>query len=145
MSRCRPGTVGVISLDPSRLDAGVERPELREFDRDVIATIRDDRDSYVNAALTILRAFHVAGRPKQSTPLGSFEDWSWVRDAIIWLGMADPCETIERARGQDPKLAQIRAVMEQWKVVIGPDRVSIKNVIDKADAQTQATPDPHGQ
>ena len=128
------------------IDPKVERPELRVFDRDPVAIVRADRDGYVNAALTVLRAFHVAGRPNQVPPLGSFEDWSdWVRGSLIWLGMADPCLTMERARGQDPRLAQIMAVMAQWRVVIGSERVSVKNVIDRANAQTQATPDAHGQ
>lgn len=127
------------------LDAKVERPELRKFDRNPIETVRADRDSYVNAALTVLRAFHVAGRPKQSDPLGSFEDWSrWVRDALIWLGMDDPCATMEKMRATDPRLGRLIAVISQWKAVIGFERVSVKGLIDKATAQTQATPDAHG-
>ena len=66
------------------LDPGCERPELRRFGSDPIATLRQHRGKYVVAALTILRAFHVAGRPRQVDPLGSFEDWSdWVRSALI--------------------------------------------------------------
>jgi hypothetical protein len=124
------------------LDAKVERPELRKFDQNPIDMIRADRDSYVNASLTVLRAFHVAGRPKQSDPLGSFEDWSrWVRDAIIWLGLEDPCVTMEKMH---PKLARMVAVITQWQAAIGFDRVSVKGLIDKATAQTQATLDNHG-
>jgi len=71
------------------LDAGVERPENRTFKApDPIDVVRGDRAKYVVAALTVLRAYHVAGRPEQGTiPLGSFEVWSRrVRDALIWLG-----------------------------------------------------------
>jgi putative DNA primase/helicase len=127
------------------LDAGVERPELRKFKRSPIDMIRADRDSYVNAALTVLRAHHFAGRPDQPTPLGSFEDWSgWVRGALIWLGMDDPCVTMEKTRIADPKLAHLVAVISQWDEVIGTTRVSAKGLIDKATAQTQAAPDAHG-
>lgn len=87
------------------LDAGVERPELRAFDRDPLAMVAERRGDYVSAGLTVLRAFHIAGRPSQTVPLGSFTTWSgWVRDALIWLGEADPCETMEGMRGADPKL-----------------------------------------
>jgi hypothetical protein len=49
--------------------------------------------------LTVLRAFHVAGRPSATVPLGSFEDWStWIRDALIWLGQPDPCATMEKIK-----------------------------------------------
>lgn len=78
------------------LDAGVERPELRAFDRDPLAMVTAQRGDYVTAGLTVLRAYHIAGRPQQRAPLGSFTDWSrWVRDALIWLGEADPCDTME--------------------------------------------------
>jgi len=115
------------------LDPGVERPELREFDRDPLATVQAARGEYAIAALTVLRAYHVAGRPQQATPLGSFVDWSrWVRDALIWLGEADPCSTMEEVRGADPKLEALTMVIEQWQAVLGERRVSVKEVIEAA-------------
>ena len=118
------------------LDAGVERPELREFDRDPVATVAATRGDYVAAALTILRAFHLAGRPQQTTPLGSFTEWSrWVRDGLIWLGEADPCATMEEVRGADPKLEALTTVIEQWHTHLGSRRVSVKEVIDVATDQ----------
>jgi len=109
----------------SFLDPQVERPELREFAVDPIEQIRRDRGRYVIAALTILRAYHVAGRPRQTKPLGSFEDWSrWIRDALIWVGEADPCSTMERARGDDPQLERLRAVIHHWKEAVGERQVS---------------------
>ncbi len=115
------------------LDAGVERPELRAFDRDPAAMVTAHRGDYVAAALTILRAYHVAGRPQQTTPLGSFVDWSrWVRDALVWLGEADPCETMESLRGMDPRLEALTAVLTQWQAVVGTDRVTVHQLIDRA-------------
>jgi hypothetical protein len=102
------------------LDAGVERPELRAFDRDPLAMVIERRGDYVSAGLTVLRAFHIAGRPQQRAPLGSFTDWSrWIRDALIWLGEADPCDTMEVSRGADPKLEALTSVLEGWREVIG--------------------------
>lgn len=118
------------------LDAGVERPELRAFDRDPLALVAGRRGDYVTAGLTILRAFHLAGRPEQSVPLGSFTAWSgWVRDALIWLGEADPCETMEGMRGADPKLEALTAALEEWRSVIGTDRVTVREIIERAAAQ----------
>lgn len=118
------------------LDAGVERPELRAFDRDPLAMVAAQRGDYVTAGLTILRAFHVAGRPSQTVPLGSFTAWSaWVRDALIWLGEADPCETMEGMRGADPKLEALTAALEEWRSVIGTDRVTVREIIERAAAQ----------
>ncbi|MFC0202070.1 PriCT-2 domain-containing protein [Paracoccus rhizosphaerae] len=120
------------------LDAGVERPELRAFDRDPLAVVTAQRGDYVTAGLTVLRAYHIAGRPEMLAPLGSFTDWSrWVRDALIWLGEADPCDTMEGMRGADPKLEALTTVLEQWREVIGMDKVSVREIIERATVQRQ--------
>lgn len=118
------------------LDAGVERPELRAFDRDPLAMVTERRGDYVSAGLTVLRAFHVAGRPQQRAPLGSFTDWSrWIRDALIWLGEADPCDTMEELRGADPKLEALTSVLEGWREVIGLQPANVRDVIERATEQ----------
>jgi len=96
--------------------------------------VRADRDKYIIAVLTILRAFHVAGAPFQTDPLGSFVEWSdWIRGALIWLGEADPCDTMEKVRQNDPKLGAVVAVISQWADVVGYDkRVTTKDLIDFA-------------
>lgn len=118
------------------LDAGVERPELRAFDRDPLAMVTERRGDYVSAGLTVLRAFHIAGRPQQRAPLGSFTDWSrWIRDALIWLGEADPCDTMEELRGADPKLEALTSVLEGWREVIGLQPANVRDVIERATEQ----------
>jgi hypothetical protein len=118
----------VCSLDPD-----CERPELREFDTHPLHVIRKDRALFVLAALTVLRAFDVAGRPRQCAPLGSFEGWSaWVRDALVWCGEIDVVTTIERSRQDDPKLEALANVVHQWDTAIGDRRVSASEVIDIA-------------
>jgi hypothetical protein len=116
------------------MDPGVERPELRVFSSNPLDVVRLARDKYVIAVLTILRAFHLAGRPAQTSPLGSFTAWSsWIRDALIWLGEADPCDTMEKVRQNDPKLGAVIAVISQWAEVVGYDvRVTTKELIDHA-------------
>jgi len=116
------------------LDAQIERPETRTFTtEDPIEVVRRHRAKFAAAALTILRAYHVAGRPDQGTiPLGSFETWSrWVRDALIWLGEPDPCATMERARAEDPRRQELAAVLTQWNAAIDK-AVTVKALIDRA-------------
>jgi hypothetical protein len=116
-----------------RLDAKCERPELREFERDPVAVAKARRGHLTVAALTVLRAYHVAGRPQQGKPLGSFGEWSrWVRDALLWLGEADPVATMEAARASDPRLANLTAVIEQWSAVIGGAGVTTRALIERA-------------
>ncbi|MBL6081584.1 hypothetical protein JMJ56_26695 [Belnapia sp. T18] len=122
-----------------RLDPKEERPELRKFSSDPIAIVKADRGRYLVAALTILRAYHVAGRPERPDPLGSYEIWSdWVRGALLWLGEADPVATMEGVRESDPKLDALLAVLEQWEEVIGRNTVSVRDVIDRATQQVTA-------
>ena len=124
----------------ARLNAGVERPELREFDFEPVAQAKAERVSYVVAALTILLAFRAAGSPKQAKPLGSFEAWSrLVRDALIWLGCGDPVKTMEQARDKDPKLGELAEVLSHWKTALGTDGITVRRIIDKATRQTTGT------
>jgi putative DNA primase/helicase len=103
-----------------RIDAKVEQPENRAFKFDPVMEAVERRPAFVVAALTILRAYHVAGRPGRPTPLGSFEVWSdLVRGAIIWVGAADPVETMNQLRKSDPELEALRSVMGQWREAFG--------------------------
>ena len=117
------------------LDAGVERPELRAFGTDPVDTVLSDRGAYVAAALTLVRAFMLSGAPRLR-PLGSFRAWSdTVRSALVWLGCADPCETMETAREEDPELEQLRALMAAWdRVFPDADRLTARAVISAATA-----------
>jgi hypothetical protein len=122
----------------SFLDPQCERPELREFPVNPLKLIRQDRGRYVVAALTVLRAYHIAGRPQQVQPLGSFESWSrWVRDALIWAGEADPCRTMERARDEDPQLERLRSVMHHWQQALGERSVSAADIVESAGFDNQ--------
>jgi hypothetical protein len=123
----------------SQLDPGVERPELREFSFDPIRLAIDRRGDYVAAILTILRAYHVAGRPFQVAPIGSFADWSnLIRSALMWLGCADPCDTMEKVRKADPQVALIKHVMGQWIQVIGDKKVTTADLSAEAEAIADA-------
>jgi hypothetical protein len=90
---------------PIDLDAEVEVPEDRTGFHypDLIAHVREDRHRLVIAGLTILRAFHVAGKPTHGMPrMGSFEAWDdLIRCAVVWAYKEDPASTEEgKARGR---------------------------------------------
>jgi putative DNA primase/helicase len=118
----------------ARLDPQCERPELRTFTtEDPILVLRRERPRYVVDALTALRAFIVAGKLQQATPLGSFEAWSdLVRSALLWFGEPDPCDTMDRIRTGDPDLAELSSVLKAWHEVFSEQRVTVKAVIEKA-------------
>ena len=125
------------------LDARQERPELREFKRNPFAEVLADRGRYVAAALTIVRAYIAAGRPRVAFPLPSFEGWSnTVRSALIWLGYPDPVETMETARKEDPSLQAMEAVFAALKDVIGvgsEKACSVAEIINRANEHEPGT------
>jgi hypothetical protein len=80
-----------------RLESPEEHPEERQGFRhpDLLVWVGANRPALLTAALTILRAYCVAGRPGLGlSAWGSFEGWSaLVRAAVVWVGLPDPGET----------------------------------------------------
>ncbi len=99
-----------------RLDAKVERPEQRRFNRDVLQYVSKHRGELIRAALTITRAYLVADTPDVgTTPFGSFERWdAWCRRPLVWLGLPDPLLGAEDVRGEDPDITTQRQLFAAW-------------------------------
>ncbi len=80
-----------------RLESDRERPEERDDfrHRDLLRYVGRRRRRLLRAALTILRAYALAGMPDMGLPAwGSFEGWSrLVRSAVVWVGLPDPGKT----------------------------------------------------
>src|SRR5262249_3875877 len=97
---------------PIRLESPLERPEERTGFRypNLRAHVLANRGPLLSAALTILRAYCVAGRPDQGlTPWGGFEGWSdLVRNTVVWCGLPDRGVTrAVRQRGSSPEPAAL--------------------------------------
>ena len=122
-----------------RLDPKVERPELQQFDYDPIADAKDNRGELVAAALTILRAYHVAGRPSRLPQLQSFAEWSdVVRSAMVWLDVEDPVKTQETLRENDPVLTALVRVSTAWRTAFGNETRTVSEVVADAEQRTSA-------
>ena len=132
---------------PIDLDANVERPEDRSGFRypDLIEHVKLEHPKLLVAALTILRAFHVAGRPSHGMPkMGSFEAWDdLVRGAIVWLKhpeLADPLGGRARIRAEsDMDVATIAEVLHAWYTTFGSTPQSITDAIAKAKQDSMLT------
>jgi len=101
-----------------RLEPQVERPEERtgwRYPR-LLDHVRTHRSDLLAAALTIPRAYVVAGRPDQRLrPMGSYERWSdLVRSSLVWAGAPDPCDTILELRASDARGDALRGAIEAW-------------------------------
>lgn len=124
-------TSRVVTCD---LDSGTERPEERTFPVNLYEDIPRRRGELVAAALTILRAYHVAGRPRQPIPAwGGFEEWSdLVRSSLVWLGEGDPAGGRERIEDADPVRAGLRRLLTAWSTVIGEKPHTVAEVLRTA-------------
>jgi hypothetical protein len=120
-----------------RLESELENPEQREnfTHADILTWVTQERPRLVRAALTVLRAYFVAGKPSQKMrPFGSYNGWSdTVRAALVWATLADPHDTVEGIDdGGDVEamaLAQLIAGFEE----VDPLRagVSVRDLIHK--------------
>jgi hypothetical protein len=115
------------------LDPKVERPEKRQFALDILSEVRKRRGALVVAGLTILRAFYLQGQPSNVELLGSFSEWSrLIRGALVWLDRADPCETIEKIRGNDPTLERNIGFLHQIDRLFGPEAFTTAELVREA-------------
>ncbi len=106
-------TTRAISCD---LDPNCERPEEREFTRNLDQWMAEHWREVLVDALTVLRAYVVAGCPSQNLPpFGRFEDWSRrVREPLVWLGHADPTQGRRNIEDKDPEREVLREVLQAW-------------------------------
>lgn len=100
-----------------RIDPDCEHPSSRRFEVDLRDWIPQHRAELVAAALTIMRAFVVSGERVEEfcTPWDRFKRWSnMVRTPLIWLGMADPCDSLRLLEKEDPKRATLLRLLNHW-------------------------------
>ncbi len=101
-----------------RLDSPEERPEERRgfrIEGDLLAHALNNRPQLVRAVLTMLRAYHVAGRPKQDLTPMDFVAWAEVvRSSIFWATGLDPCAGKRRILATDPKTMERISLINGW-------------------------------
>ena len=130
----------VIPID---MDAKVEHPEDRGGFRypEVLSHVLGVRPQLVAAALTILRAFVVAGRPRHGkVPMGSFESWDrWVRACCVWVGVGDPAGTDDPASGRgriraesDEDLDSLRGLLTALRDAFGAETFTAAEALAKS-------------
>jgi hypothetical protein len=111
-----------------------EVPAAREFRRpELVREVLGERGRFVSAALTIVRAWIVAGRPKTSCKaLAGFGDWSDLcRQPLLWLGLADPTESVFQAMAEDPDRETLGRLLTAWQSVFGRTPAMVRDAINQ--------------
>ena len=111
----------VATIEPRGSD-----PENATFDFNPKVETKRRRAEMVAAAITVMRAHFVAGRPgpKWASTYGSFETWSrLVRAPIVWLlgEDHDPKLTTKKQKDGDPVTASRAALLVAIKDAVGVD------------------------
>jgi putative DNA primase/helicase len=125
----------LISIDP-----GCESPETRHFDFDPVRRAAEFYPELVVAALTALRAYIVAGKPKVlgRALLGSFELWDeLVCGTLVWCGFADPCSTRGLLKAADPQHSRDIELLSLWYEELKGKPISLANLFKEAGAVRQ--------
>ena len=115
------------------IDPKCENPESRTFKNKepLEQYVEKYRERYVRAGLTILKAYVMAGRPKQNIPeYGSFVEWSqWVRSSLVWLGCADPNLTRKSIEEEDPVKMNLGRIISLWNTIYGKRSIAVTEIV----------------
>ncbi len=119
------------------LSPQVEMPAARSFRRpDLVRDVLRERGRYVSAALTIIRAWIVGGRPKsECKSLASYGEWSELcRQPLLWLGCPDPTASVFEAMTEDPDRETLSRLLDAWFAVFGKTEAMVREVVRTAHA-----------
>jgi hypothetical protein len=117
------------------LDPGCEVPAARSFTRpDLVRDVLRQRGRYVSASLTIVRAWIGAGRPKtECKSLAGFGDWSDLcRQPLLWLGLADPTDSVFKAMAEDPDRETLGRILTAWQDVFGKTAAMVRDAVNRS-------------
>ena len=122
-----------ISLDPQ-----IELPAARKFKGDPCKLVLENRPQYVSLALTVVRAYVVAGCPVQShlPGLGSFNEWTrLVRSPLVWLGYPDPATALFTTMKVDPDREILGRLMVNLFKVFSDKPISVSDLVTRIDGE----------
>jgi hypothetical protein len=119
-----------INLNPE-----VEIPAARSFMRpNLVSEVMQERERYVSAALTIVRGWVVAGRPKiMCKTLAGYQEWSELcRQTLLWLGCNDPAASVFDAISEDPDREQLGRLLAAWQRAFGNVPAMVREAVSKS-------------
>jgi hypothetical protein len=118
-----------------RIESPEEKPEERQQFKypDLLGHALHHRAEYVNAVLTVLRAYCDAGRPQQKLRRMDYVAWSdFVRGAIVFAGLEDPGITQLTLAEADSASEGLALFIEALAAKDGGYGMSVKTILDLA-------------
>lgn len=114
------------------LDPKCENPAQRHFESDPLSIVMKNRPHFVGLALTLIRAYIVAGKPDQQIkPLASFMQWTeLIRSPLVWTGMPDPAKSLFDGMNTDPDREVLGRLLFLWHRRYGDRPTGLREVLD---------------
>ena len=126
----------------SRLDPSCERPAERSFAFNPVHEVKERRSEYVQAALTIMSGYIASGQRVELRPFGSFEEWSRVvREALVWMGLPDPVDSIRVLEAADPERMQLSAMVQAVYDAFGTNEFKAAGLVQATRSTQQGSLD----
>ena len=130
------------------LHTDLERPDTRPPSHfkhpDLEQHVQGNRARLVIAILTILRAYLVGGAPEvQGAVWGSFESWAdRIAKPLVWLGMADPCETrTDFENAPSSHTTRAAALLGAWRRAYGDASRTVGDMVRETAAEAKKDDD----
>lgn len=118
-----------------RLYARTENPATLSYEGRPVDELKRARAEFVTAALTIIRAWIAAGKPKSQVPdIASFDGpWSDLcRQPLLWLEEPDPAISLIEQVEEDPSMDPLGELLTVWHDKLGERPATLRKLIDKA-------------
>lgn len=125
-----------------RLSPKCEIPAARSFKRpNLIREVLQQRGTYVSAALTIIRAWIIAGRPEtKCRPLAGYMDWTELcRQPLLWLGCEDPAASVFESMAEDPEKETLVRFLDAWYKLLGKTPTMIRDAVKRCSYSGEAS------
>jgi hypothetical protein len=121
---------------PVRLESTLDRPEERtdHKEKDLLGYVKRERGRLVAAALTIVRAYVVAGKPEQKLKPMDYPAWcGLVRNAVAWCTGTDPCKARAELVASDEETTQRQGLVEGFETLcnsLGKTHLTVAEVLE---------------
>ncbi len=120
-----------INIDPR-----CATPATMKYRGDPLATVLQNRETYVAAVLTIIEAWRKAGcsRSAVQSIVTYGGDWSdYCRHPLIWLGLPDPASLLIDQIAHDPDADSLEVLMNEWRAAFGSTPTTVRKAVDAAE------------
>jgi len=114
-------------------------PTLQSYSFNPVAHVRANRAHIVQAALTIIEAHRLAGRPASDVPsIGSYEEWSMTcRQPLLWLGEPDPATSLIQQVQDDTDQDALGEFLKHWFRLFDDEPMMVREVVPYAAKDTR--------